>query len=354
MKMLMLLFLYFLCISSFALEGKTFVYFINGDWHYKGPVYQDNQIRLKDQANVIYREMVKAAKNDSKNNYVLFYDPIGRGRIFNKNWVKLRVYKKGKKVFGLGLSKPEINANSPVFHRELKDIIIKELGSLRKENSLFYYYGEHFPAYGEVTLDLGGSGSQEERGVGLQKILRLIETIGPFHTAIFHTCYLNALDYTGPLLKLVDNVILPRKAILNTHQNWNSLKADSFKDFRQQLVKDNSNSKYQWVTYGKEVLELSEKLSEVKSLVQKEYWFDWLGKQEKNDYQGIRERGDNVLFLTPLSDSAPQEVFIPFYDYINLINQYLISGDNLLDDIDGLLDKNPHLEDLYQQINFSY
>lgn len=352
MKKLIILIFFTFSVGLLAMEGKTFVYFINGDWHYQGPVYEEEGIRLKDQANVIYREMVKGAKKDKKNNYVLFYDPLGKGSIFNRKWVKLRVYKKGKKVFGLGLRKAEINANSPQLYHKLKQVMHDELGRIKKEDALLYYYGEHFPAKGVAFLDLGGEQNKKDRGISLSKVLKLVETVGPFHTVIFHTCYINALDYLGPLLKIVDQVIVPYKAILNTHLNWASLKQDNLKKFGRSFVKENSNEKYEWKVYGKDLLKLDHMISLLSDEIAQDYWGEWLEKEMDSDFLGLRQRGEDILFISTMAEARKQEVYVPLYDYINLINQYLLSDDGILDDIDRHLTQFPQHQGLFKQIDF--
>ncbi|MCR9204903.1 MAG: hypothetical protein NXH75_10015, partial [Halobacteriovoraceae bacterium] len=109
MKKLFLIFCLFFSFLSHSIENKTFVFFINGDWYYKGPQFEDSGIRLKDQANVLYRETLKRAKDDTKNNYVIFYDPKGKGSLFNRRWVKFRIFEKGKSRYSHLLKDAEID-----------------------------------------------------------------------------------------------------------------------------------------------------------------------------------------------------------------------------------------------------
>lgn len=352
MKKILLIFL-FLISSVSALEEKTFIFFINGDWFYQGPVYEDETIRLKDQANLIYRQMVKVAKKDSKNNYVLFYDPLGKGSIINRKWVKLRIYKKGKKVFGLGLKKPEVDTGSLKFYSDFKNIISDNLGSLSQKQKILYYYGEHFPAYGELSLDQTGSDSSGKGSIGLKKVLSLMSLIGPIDTAIFHTCYMNAIDYLGPLLDKARQVVLPSKAILNTRLNWDSaLKAKNLNDMADKLITSNHiSSKYNFVKYGQEAKTLFSLTKLLDSSVSRKHWNSWLDQERLTSFESLRNRGEEVLFLTPLSETDSREVQVPFYDYVNLINQYLLGDDILLNSIDTHLDKYPHLEKLKKVIS---
>ena len=348
-----LLIFFFLISSVSALEGKTFIFFINGDWFYQGPVYEDESIRLRDQANLIYRQMVKVAKRDSDNNYVLFYDPLGKGSVINRKWVKLRVYKKGKKVFGLGLKKAEVNTGSLEFYSVFKKIISDNLGSLTQKQKVLYYYGEHFPAYGELTLDQTGSDSSEKGSIGLKKVLSLMNLIGPIDTAIFHTCYMNAIDYVGPLLGKARQVVLPSKAILNTHLNWaKALQTKNLDEMADKFIEINRlSSKYYFEKYGQEATKLSSLTELLNSNVSRKHWNSWLEQGRVTSFESLKNRGDGVLFLTPLSEMDSREVQVPFYDYINLINQYLLSDDILLNTIDSHLDKYPHLEKLKKVIS---
>lgn len=354
MKWISLFFLLILSWGGNALEGKTLIFFINGDWHYQGPVFEDEGIRIKDQANLIYRGLVQKAKEDTKNNYVLFYDPLGEGRLFNRKWVKLRVYKKGKKVFGLGLSKPEVETGSIEFYGEFKKIIEENLSPSKKEDRLFYYYGEHFPVKGEMTLDLSGNSSNG--GMGLNKMSSLLETLGPFDTTIFHTCYLNALDYVGRFLDYSDQVLVPRHAILNTPLDWSEIvSAKNFQDFAKGLTKRNfSQEKYQWLHYGREVKKLEEKIETLEKNLSQKYWKNWWRHQLESDFNGLRQRGEGTLFLQALAqnqDIKEREIFVPLIDYVNLVNQYALTSDDLFLEMDEVLDQFPNLENLYKDLS---
>ena len=162
---------------------------------------------------------------------------------------------------------------------------------------------------------------------------------------------MNALDFVGPLLKNVNQVIVPDKAIINTHQKWDSLKTNDFKEFAVKFSNQNSNDKYEWRVYGKEVQLLNKAINNLKDLIEISYWNRWMASQEDNDFLVLRQRGDELLFLNSVTVDAPKEVFVPLYDYINLINQYLIAEEGHLDQVDDILERHPHLEELYQQIN---
>lgn len=340
--------LFFLSTNVYALEGKTLIYFLNGDWFYQGPVYEENSIKLKDQSEVIYRNLVKMAKNDKFNNHVIFYDPLGKGSLLNRKWVKLRIYKKGKKIFGLGLKRPEVDTGDVKFYSELKKIMKSNLGVAKAKDTLFYYYGEHFPAYGELPLDRTNIEVKSGGMIGLSKVLKLMDTIGAVDTAIFHTCYMNALDFMGPLLKRARQVLVPERAILNTSLNWEkSLKNNNFDHFLLNFMKDNNkNPNYQFINYGQEARELFSLTEELNTNISKDHWNRYLEGQRETEFVSLQNRGKEVIFLDALGDGFSQEVQLPYYDYINLVDQYLIRDNGNLDNIDDHLDKFPHLEKL--------
>jgi len=245
LKKVITIFIFCLQLSVFALNGKTFVFFINGDWHYNGPVFEERGIRLKDQAELIYKKILKRAKEDNKNNYVLFYDPLGKGNVFNRNWVKLKIYSKGKKTFTYGLRKPEVDTSNVLLYKEIARTVRKELPDFSAEKSLFYYYGEHFPLIGKSKLDLSGG------SIGLSSIKSLMEVFGKFKLSIFHTCYLNNINILNELLSHTERILVPHKAILNTPLSFFSLeKSKTFMDFERAFLNDNAGSdKYFYLGY---------------------------------------------------------------------------------------------------------
>lgn len=346
MRFLLLLFFFIFSIKAFSIEGKNFIFFINGDWFYQGPVFEDEGVRLKDQANIIYRKMVERAKKDKKNNYAIFYDPMGKGGLLNRNWVKFRIYKSGKRMYGHGLKDSEIDTSSMEFINLFAGTIKKNLGLLKKEDSLFYYYGEHFPAYGESQLDLS---SPNGGSFGLSKFLRMIEEVGEFHTVIFHTCYINALDFIGPILQHVDEVVVPEKAILNTPLDFNkSFKQDNFSDFNQRLIENyQRNEKYRFLRYGAKAKKLYQIMEELKEQVAKEYWQPLLKNLWRNGGEPARELSQDVFILSDWKDEKKKEVFLPHYEFINLIDRFLWEGEEKIDEIDRLIQKNNDLSKLF-------
>ncbi len=182
-----------------------------------------------------------------------------------------------------------------------------------------------------------------------------METIGPFEVSIFHTCYINAIDYLEGFLTYSKNILLPQKAILNTPLKWQGVA--NAKDFNEALAilkrDNNDQAKYQWLSYGQEVLQLSELVSGLEDQLSSHYWENWWDKQVESDFEVLRQRGDHILFMNYADGlrghgRRKEQVHIPLYDYINLMNQYLLSGEEELFAIDDLLDKIPHLELLYK------
>ncbi|MCR9206009.1 MAG: hypothetical protein NXH75_15605, partial [Halobacteriovoraceae bacterium] len=212
--------------------------------------------------------------------------------------------------------------------------------------SVFYYYGEHFPAHKEYRLDLSGGANST---YGLTKLLKLMRAFGGFQISIFHTCYLNALDFIGPILSLSNEVVVPQKAILNTPLNTTGAFSETYlKDFSNRLIQDNSNhDRYKLLKYKKEAKDLYHRILELNQLVSPDYWEKMLNHFHSGDEAVLKDLSSQAFVLRDWSDAEEKEVFLPFYDYINLIDRYLLEGEHKLDYIDQLIDQNPHLMDLF-------
>lgn len=337
MKKIILLLSFLFISNAFGLKDKTIVVFINGDWFYQGPQIEEEGIRLKDQAKVLYNDFLSRAKADKENDYVLFYDPKGKGNFLNRKWVKFRIFKKGKSLYSHKLKDREVSTSSQAFRKMFSNIVKKNLGLMKEENSLFYYYGEHFPAHYKTKLDLSSS-----EGTSLGDIILLMDSIGRFHTSIFHTCYLNAVDFVGPLLNQSKTVIVPEKAILNIPLNLkNAFEQNSLESFSDVLKRENSSSeKYKMLKYGSETKFLIKRINSLKNLVSQKHWFEMLEFHHERTEKEFQEISKNGFFLKDWNSKKKKEIFLPFYDYINLIDRYLLDGDEILDDIDQLIDAN--------------
>lgn len=346
MRKFFVLILLLSCMTSHALENKTFVFFINGDWYYKGPQFEETGVRLEDQANILYKQILKRAKEDKKNNYVLFYDPKGKGNILNRKWVKFRIFERGKGRYSHLLKDAEIDTTKDSFIELFSRTIKKKLGALKKDSSVFYYYGEHFPAHKEYRLDL--SGDQNSK-YGLKKLLRLMAKLGGFHTSIFHTCYVNALDFVGPLLDLSNEVIVPKSAILNTPLKMeNAFSQNYLVNFSDTLVQENSDhERYKLFRYGQDAKYLFQKIVQLNSYVEPLVWQNMLNHFHKKDETDVKELGSEAFILRDWFDQKEKEIFLPFYDYLNLIDRNLLRGEENLDRIDQMIDKNPSLLELF-------
>lgn len=334
MKKTISLLLFIFHISVFAINGKTLVFFINGDWHYKGPVFEESGIRLKDQAEVIYKEILSRAKKDTKNNYVLFYDPLGKGSLFNRKWVKLKIYKKGKKLFSYGLRKPEVDTSSYNLYKEIARTVRKEIPEFSANDSLFYYYGEHFPLVGKSELDLSGG------SIGLSSIKELMGVFGKFKLSIFHTCYLNNINTLDELLSLTERVLVPHKAILNTPLDFNSLnESPNFNDLEDNFLRDNFKSeKYYYLGYGSEISLVSKYIQFLTTHTDQVY-FERVMKKPLSTW--FYERSEES-FVIETKDYL--EANLPLYDYITLLDQYLTEGEAVLTKVDQLYSAHPNLE----------
>lgn len=324
--------------STFNAKADTVIAFISGDWDYFGAVAgNDGQLNLKDQAERSYKEWVETAKNDKKRDYIIFYDPRGKGMIFNRKWVKTRVYKNGKRVYSL-LGKSEISAGSEAFQR-IKKLADKYLGDdFKKGKKTFFYYGEHFPARGKALIDLGGSDE-----IGASDILNGMKLLSDkFDRAIFQTCYLNNLRFLAPASELSQELILPKLATLNHALNPNFLVGELSKD---EMASKLTSYKYKWVSYGIEVSELNklmrglEKNTEVNSLKK----FQTIQSQESFD-QIVKERSPQAIFL------SKSEFQLPLWDVLSIYDQYLLRGEEQLDQVEALLDQYPNLEETYDEL----
>lgn len=334
--------------SSLDERPWTYIFWINGDFDYQGPVYNgDDRIELKYQPRLIYEQVLEMAKEDRKNNYIIFFDPKGRGRFFNfnKRYVQMRVYEKSKRLYRSGLSYRDIDATRVDTFETMAQVAWDHLGqSWKKSQKMLYFYGEHFPIEGLVDYDY----TSYSEGFGLERFVPGLEEFtkrgGKLDLLIMQTCYVNSLTFLARTSHLTKSYLLPENAILNTKMSLSEL--FEFQGQREalslQVLRDNEgHERYPWLQYSKEVEHLALLMEKLKSEIDKTSFNRELIRDSLDEYEGFISQ---VSPESVLLESG--EVLIPFYDYLSLLERYQVSGFDILDEIDEILIKNPHLQKL--------
>lgn len=318
--------------------AETVIVFISGDWDYLGAVADNSgQLDLKDQAEHSYKEWIKTADSDESRNYIIFYDPRGKGKIFNRKWVKTRVYRKGEKVYSL-LGKREISSGQEAF-AHLKNLADKYFGeSYKQDKKVFFYYGEHFPARGKAMIDLGGSDE-----IGAIDIISGIKSLGErFDRIVFQTCYLNNLRFLAPASEVTRELVLPKLATLNHAIPPNLLLSNLTKE---EMAQKLSSDKYRWVSYGAEVRQLNRLMRELEANTSITAFLKLQSVKDQNSFDEIvKERSPGAIYL---SDNEYQ---LPVWDVLSIYDQYLLAGEEKLDEVEALMDQHPHLEETYDEL----
>lgn len=336
---LLFLFAILFSLNLFSnLYADTVVVFISGDWDYLGaPGIDQREIKLEDQALSTYVAWTKKAKSDPNRDYVIFFDPKGRGRLFNNKWIRFKIYKHGKRVYSEEW-KSEISSGIEAFNL-VSDVSKSKLGdSFANDNSkTFFYYGEHFPARHNARIDLNGS-----ENFGGDEILKGVAKLGKFKRGIFQTCYINNLRFLAPLSGIVSEIIVPKRVVLN-HRIDPEIIVTAIE--KQVLLDSLSTKKYPWIAYGGEVAILDRKIRELER-----YSSSWR-------MAGIRTILTQDKFEVMLQESYPNAIFVdafdiilPIWDVVSIYDQYLLSNENLLDDVEKILDDFPSLNEIYDEI----
>lgn len=346
-KILSLFFL-LMCSQAFASERPwTYVFWINGDFDYQGPVYgSDDVIELEDQPDLIYDKLTELAQADLHNNYIIFFDPKGRGKFYNKKHVKIDVYQKGEQLYKAGWRFKEIDATRPGAFQVVAQEGIKALGESWKESQkMFFFYGEHFPIKGEVDYDY----TSYAQGFGLEKfqkgLQQFTKLVGRMDLLVMQTCYVNSLSFLNAATSFAHQILVPEQAILNTKMNFGPLL--NFEGSRLDLGKklqqaNNTHPRYNWLQYRSEEVEpLWRLVEELKQNVDKEFFNQRFVRQEVKDYESfIFQVSSEATLLTS------NEALLPFYDYYSLLERYQLQNFELLDQIDDHLDMYPKLKNL--------
>lgn len=341
---------FFLLSFSSVLANEapwTYVFWINGDFDYQGPVYgSDDVIELEDQPELIYENMVQLAESDQQNNYIIFYDPKGRGKFYNKKHVKIDVYQKGQQRYKAGWRFKEIDATRPGAFQVVAQEGIKALGeSWKASQKMFFFYGEHFPIKGEVDYDY----TSYAEGFGLEKFKQglgeFTKLVGKMDLLVMQTCYVNSLSFLSSATSFADHLLVPEKAILNTKMDMSPV--HNFTGHNLELAKKiqelNSNhSRYRWLDYSsKAITPLWSLVEELKENVDKKSFDKNFVRQDVTDYESfIFQVSSDATLLTS------NEALLPFYDYYSLLERYQLKNFKLLDQIDDYLDMHPELENL--------
>jgi hypothetical protein len=177
---------------------------------------QDYRRDRQDQSWVLYKNAVHAAREDKRNNYVIYFDPYGSGGFLLRNRVRLYVYLKGKKAFTWGWDHNELDSTAESSFDLIRDALAKTKAPENETSepwSLFLY-GEHLGIYENAVFD--GSSTQ---GTTLPKLLQELSSLSPGHrfsVALFQMCYLNSADFLTTAMGAADRVLLAPNGVSNT------------------------------------------------------------------------------------------------------------------------------------------
>lgn len=309
-------------LSVHALEGKTIITVISGDWHFTGPTYQDGEIeRIEDQAWKVYEQMMEIARKDELNNHIIFFDPKKSGNIFNGSWVKLYAFKKGiKERFWTFNS--EVDMNSLDGFKKIKEVMDKSFGEIQKKDKVLYYYGEHFSYLNGARID--ASSSARFSG-GMMKMA--LELLGGFNTVFMQTCDVNTAQMISHLLEHTSHLLVPHRRILNTPLKLEKpFGASSLTEFRNEFINNNkSHEKYFFIEHGKGSKDLLEDLEKIKTHTDKEEY--------RKTFDKIWFSFDWIKEMYPESfETNKGSYFIAIGDYLALLSQiYIGDEDNLME-----------------------
>ncbi|MCK5073839.1 MAG: hypothetical protein KAQ98_10465 [Bacteriovoracaceae bacterium] len=319
----------------------TYIFFINGDFNYNGPSFKDDHsVEIEDQSRELYKKVKKMAKEDKTNNYVIFYDPRGTGPLFKH--VRIKVFKNGKQIHtSWPLFNMEINASSPETFEKLAGIARKELSDFDSTKKLFYFYGEHFPVFGKINYDL----SHKKELFGGEEFKSGLEYFAPVDLLVMQTCYVNSISFYSMLKDLVKRFLVPQKAILNVPLNLESLHNSTAKadEIASEIISKNKHDKYPLLTYGTEINFMIKIVNELEKNIFSE---------DFNDERTIHEEDGIPAWTNEVSTSSvilnTKEVLVPIESYVTVLDQYLKSNKELLDEFENLLDTYPEFSQIYE------
>lgn len=328
----------------------TYIFFINGDFDYLGPTRHEgsSQITIQDQSRRVYKSIHKLATTDKTNNYVIFWDPRGKGQFFNSKYVRMKIYKRGEFVSSkIGLS--EVNAGDKKVFETLREKIDEGLGiEYARTKKMLYFYGEHFPLRGAVQYDL----SHKSDGFGYLEFRKGLDILtkgtGGFELIFMHTCYVNTLSFLNTLTDYTKEFIVPKKAILNGPLDLSTLTSEFMTTQGRVSGLLNSNrrhSDYELINYNSfEINILSRHLEEVS------YDMDLMGYNSNYFSMNFNRDAKRIQQFAPSLIALPltREVLVPITAFINLMDMYLIRGEFNLIELDIFLNNNAHLTDLYE------
>lgn len=166
-------------------RGDLYIFYIAGDYFFEGPTYDNERVKIQDQAKRMYKSIRKQAGADKNNSYVIFFDPIGSCHLFG-NKARIESFKKGKRIQSKRFC--EIDMTSPENYRKLNQLIAGNFSREDYDKTMVYYYGEHISLRPANVYDLGNINNRFDMDLFVEGLSKL-EEIEEVDHLVLHTCY---------------------------------------------------------------------------------------------------------------------------------------------------------------------